>query len=79
MAEYGRTVMRPIHAQRVGRPQPSEPASAKRSATMDAQTQELGSVYESPMLAEMGAFADLTRGDPQGPDMEEFGFYCRVC
>ncbi len=46
---------------------------------MDAQTQELGSVYESPMLAEMGAFADLTRGDPQGPDMEEFGFYCRVC
>lgn len=46
---------------------------------MVTQAEELASVYEPPMLVEMGAFADLTRGDPSGPDMEEFGFYCRVC
>lgn len=46
---------------------------------MDVGTQHTASVYEPPTLAEIGAFADLTRGDPEGPDVEDSAYYCRVC
>ncbi|MGH8900184.1 MAG: lasso RiPP family leader peptide-containing protein [Egibacteraceae bacterium] len=46
---------------------------------MDVRAEHPASVYEPPILAEIGAFADLTRGDPEGPDEEEFDYYCIVC
>jgi hypothetical protein len=45
---------------------------------MDVGTEHIASVYEPPILAEIGAFADFTRG-AEGPDLEDSTFFCRVC
>jgi hypothetical protein len=40
---------------------------------MDVGIEHTTGVYESPILAEIGAFVDLTRG-PQGPVLEDATF-----